>query len=61
MLINTLFNFDYTLKCVYVLKKRIPQLGGDDKIIILELDFLHLHEGEGHKMMRFGESQSSLA
>ena len=34
---------------------------GDDKIKILELDFLHLQEGVGHKMMRFGENQSSLA
>ena len=36
-------------------------IGGDDKIKILELDFLHLHEGECNKMMRFGENQSSLA
>ena len=35
--------------------------GGGDKIKILELDFWHLHEGVGHKMMRFGENQSSLA
>ena len=34
---------------------------GDEKIKILELDFLHLHEGVGHKMMKFGENQSSLA
>ena len=39
----------------------IAILGGDDKIKILELDFLHLHEGVGHKMMKFGENQSSLA
>ena len=36
-------------------------MGGGDKIKILELDFLHLHEGVGHKMMKFGENQSSLA
>ena len=36
-------------------------VGGGDKIKILELDFLHLHEGVAHKMMRFGENQSSLA
>ena len=34
---------------------------GGDKINILELDFLHLHEGVAHKMMGFGENQSSLA
>ena len=37
------------------------QVGGDDKIEILELDFLHLHEGVAHKIMRFGENQNSLA
>ena len=34
-------------------------VGADDKIKILELEFLHLHECEGHKMMRFGENQNS--
>ena len=38
-----------------------PMVGGDDKIKILELDFLHLQEGVSHKMMRFGENQTSLA
>ena len=38
-----------------------PLFRGGDKIKILELDFLHLHEGVGHKMMKFGENQSSLA
>ena len=36
-------------------------IGGDEKIKMLELDFLHLHEGVAHKMMGFGENQSSLA
>ena len=34
---------------------------GSDKMQILDLDFLHLREGECNKMMRFGENQSSLA
>ena len=38
-----------------------PTLEGGDKIKILELDFLHLHEGVGHKMMKFGENQSTLS
>ena len=39
----------------------ISSRGEDDKFKILELDFWNLHEGIGHKMMRLGENQSSLA
>ena len=55
-----------TSKCLLIDIRRAAALagsllGGDDKIKILELDFLHLHEGVGHKMIKFGENQSSLA
>ena len=36
----------------------VPVLGGDYKIKIMELDFLHLQEGVGYKIMRFGANQS---
>ena len=38
--------------------RKITSVRGDDKIKILELDSLHLHEGVGHKIMRFCETPS---